>query len=379
MDSIKDFEINSPRWLSLENFEGEVWKDIDGYEDSYQVSNLGRVKTKKDKILYKIPCEYYKNKKIIILREYKNKNGYIQIRLRKNGRFYNHSVHRIVAATFIPNPRNLPDINHRDENKSNNCANNLEWCNATYNNNYGTCKARSSATLRQKAYNGTPVLFFDNKGELLSEFPSISEASRYYPISRSMLKKNKDGAVKGDIIFFHKDSFNEDKLKKIAQKVFESKVIQLTKDGSFVKCYDSIHDASKATGVKYSQILWCCLHKPKFKTGGGYIWIYNKEYVSNDKMMYEKVKSFTCRNIARKKVYQFDADGNFIASYNSVTEAMKATNISKNSISEVCNEKRNVYTAGGCIWSYTTDKSDIANKIERLKKSLTTKSIKKHK
>ena len=96
-------------------------------------------------------------------------------------------------------------------------------------------------------------------------------------------------------------------------------------------------------------------------------------------MMYEKVKSVTCRNIARKKVYQFDVDGNFIASYNSVTEAMKATNISKNSISEVCNEKRNVYTAGGFIWSYTKDKSDIANKIERSKKSLTTKSIKKHK
>lgn len=367
MENIKNYEVNSPRWLSLENFVGEVWKDVVGYETLYQVSNLGRIKTKRNKIPYNYPYPRYKHQRILILRQYKQKNGYLQVRLRKDEKYYNHSVHRIVAQAFIPNTHDRPQINHKDENKQNNCANNLEWCDSTYNNNYGTCKARSSATLRKMAYNGTPIIIFDKSGKLLSEFLSMKETARYYPISLTALKNNKDGKIIGDYIFFHKKYFSNDKLQQIISDIDTRKVVQLSINGDFVKCFNTIKEASKETGVAYSQILWCCKHKPKHKTAGGYIWLYNDEYIQNCVKTSTKWKINRCEAL-RKEVHQFDINGNYINSYESVTSASVVTHISKNTISENCNEKRNVLSAGGYIWSYSKNESDIKRKVNRLKK-----------
>ena len=104
----------------------EEWRDIEGYEGLYQVSNLGRVKslnynhTKSEKILKGIP----------------DKDGYLRVALFKNGR-KDYMVHQLVAKMFIPNPNDLPVINHKDENKQNNTTENLEWCTIAYNNSYG--------------------------------------------------------------------------------------------------------------------------------------------------------------------------------------------------------------------------------------------------
>lgn len=115
----------------------EIWKDIiierNGvvydYTGLYQVSNLGRVKsisnnkTKKEKIL---KC--------------RRSNGYLYVALRVNRDVKQYGVHRLVANAFIPNPDNLPVVNHRDECKINNCVNNLEWCTHKYNINYSKDK-----------------------------------------------------------------------------------------------------------------------------------------------------------------------------------------------------------------------------------------------
>lgn len=102
----------------------EVWKDIPNYKDRYIVSNLGRV------------YSYLSNK---ILKTHISTNGYEQLTLvASNGERVKHRVHRLVAMAFLPNPDNLPEVNHKDENKLNNCVDNLEWCTKTYNNNYGT-------------------------------------------------------------------------------------------------------------------------------------------------------------------------------------------------------------------------------------------------
>lgn len=103
----------------------EEWRDIEGYEGLYQVSNLGNVKS----------LNYGRSK---IRKPVHTKNGYIDMMLCKNGKCKHHLVHRLVAIAFIPNPDNLPFINHKDENKHNNRANNLEWCTREYNSNYGT-------------------------------------------------------------------------------------------------------------------------------------------------------------------------------------------------------------------------------------------------
>ena len=107
--------------------ETENWKDIEGYEGLYQVSNLGRVKSLNYHRSWKEQC--LKPGKVC---------GYLYVILSKDGEVYGKYVHILVAEAFIPNPFNLPYVNHKDEVKTNNCVSNLEWCTAKYNTNYGT-------------------------------------------------------------------------------------------------------------------------------------------------------------------------------------------------------------------------------------------------
>lgn len=121
----------------------EIWKDIEGYEGLYQISNWGRVKS----------LNYNRTGKEGILKPIPTNNGYMIIGLYKNRKPNQYSIHRLVAQAFIPNPDNLPQVNHKDEDKSNNCVWNLEWCTAEYNMNYGTRNERSSENRKGK-YNG---------------------------------------------------------------------------------------------------------------------------------------------------------------------------------------------------------------------------------
>lgn len=94
----------------------EVWKDVLGYEEIYQISNLGRIKSlHRDRIEEKI------------LNPAKNNRGYLRLGLSGNGKVRYDSIHRLVAGAFIPNPKNLPEVNHIDGNKLNNGVENLEW------------------------------------------------------------------------------------------------------------------------------------------------------------------------------------------------------------------------------------------------------------
>ena len=110
---------------------GEIWKDIQNYEGSYQVSNYGRVKS-----LSRVDSRGNKrNEKI--LKGRKNRQGYYDVALCKNGKRKYCRINRLVAEAFIPNPNNYPITNHKDENPSNNHVDNLEWCTNEYNSNYG--------------------------------------------------------------------------------------------------------------------------------------------------------------------------------------------------------------------------------------------------
>ena len=143
----------------------EQFREIEGYDGKYLISNYGRVKS----------TFYYRGSDERILKQYVHKEtGYAFVRLfvgkRGHGSKYkNHDVHRLVAKAFIQNPKELLYVNHKDENKTNNCADNLEWCTAKYNSNYGTAMDK----VRKK------VLQFDLEGNLLNEFNSITDAAIY--------------------------------------------------------------------------------------------------------------------------------------------------------------------------------------------------------
>lgn len=114
----------------------EIWKDIKGYEGMYQISNLGRVKSFKMK---KVEHEY-------ILKPYSTKKGYLRVSLSKHNKYKGPLIHRLVATYFLDNPYNYKEVNHKDENKQNNCVDNLEWCDRKYNVLYGTAKKREANT-----------------------------------------------------------------------------------------------------------------------------------------------------------------------------------------------------------------------------------------
>ena len=114
----------------------EIWKDIKGYEGLYQVSNLGRVKS----------LNYKNSGKDRILKYCITPQGYLNVGLYVNKQKKTFVVHRLIAETFIPNTGNLPQVNHKDEVKTNNCVDNLEWCDSKYNNNYGTHIQRALLT-----------------------------------------------------------------------------------------------------------------------------------------------------------------------------------------------------------------------------------------
>ena len=126
----------------------ELWKDIEGYEGLYQVSNTGKVKRVKH---IDTKCRQgYRVFKERMLKPISNERGYLYVKLSKNNKEKTFKIHRLVAQAFISNPNNYPQVNHKDEVKTNNNITNLEWCDNKYNCNYGTKSQRQIETRRKK-------------------------------------------------------------------------------------------------------------------------------------------------------------------------------------------------------------------------------------
>lgn len=148
----------------------ETWKDVIGYDEYYQVSNLGNVRNKKTG----------QNLKPILKR-----TGYLTVDLAYKG-VKTALIHRLVAEAFIPNPLDLPQVNLKDEVKTNNTSDNLEWCTSQYNVNYGY----------GSLVKNTGVLQFDADGKCIRVWSSMKEAAealgiKYQGISRVCRRERK--------------------------------------------------------------------------------------------------------------------------------------------------------------------------------------------
>jgi hypothetical protein len=142
----------------------EIFKEIKGYENLYQVSNQGRI---------------YGVKRGKFLRPLLNNNGYMMVNLCKDNKLKKCLIHRLVANAFIPNPLNLSDVNHRSEIKTDNRVENLEWMSHKENCNYGMKKIKVSKKILQ----------FTKDGKFVKEYPSAIEASRQTRISNQSISQ----------------------------------------------------------------------------------------------------------------------------------------------------------------------------------------------
>lgn len=137
----------------------EIFLDVEGYETLYEISNLGNVRNKTSGRLLKP-------------KKSKTHKGYLSITLSKNGIHKGYLIHRLVAKAFIPNPNNLPQVNHKDCNRANNNVDNLEWCSVQYNNEYSLAK---------------PVAQYTLDGKFIAKYKSLHEAERQTGIHQTSI------------------------------------------------------------------------------------------------------------------------------------------------------------------------------------------------
>lgn len=165
----------------------EIWKDIEGFEGLYQVSNMGRVRSldRKDRMGRPV--------KGVLMKQRKTSNGYLLVTLRHNGKRADRLAHRLVAMALLSNPDNLPQINHKNEDKTNNMVSNLEWCDSKYNANYGSRNERVAkhvAKAREK-----PICAITSFGHRYY-FGSIKKAAALLGLDGSDVSKCLNGKVK---------------------------------------------------------------------------------------------------------------------------------------------------------------------------------------
>ena len=238
----------------------EQWKPIEGYGGKYEVSDLGRVRQGEKSV-----------------NQYKDGKGYLRVTLYKDGKERNVKVHRIVSLAFIPNPDNLPMVNHKDEVKTNNRVDNLEWCTSLYNTNYGTGKYRAAKT------HWVAIIGTDKEGNE-HRFSSIQEAAAYVGgkmpcISACCRKVQGKHNAYGYQWRYEDEELNRHYAERAERmrKTHDKPVIATDKDGKDFY-FHSIKEATEKTGVNRASVIGCCKGYAGRHHAGGYKWRYANQH-----------------------------------------------------------------------------------------------------
>ena len=250
--------------FTKEELDSEEWKDIVGYEGKYQVSNLGRVRS----------LNWRRWRTIGIITPTQLPKGYLNLHLSLNGIRKCKYVHRLVAQAFIPNPNNLPQVNHKDEDKTNNRVENLEWCDGFYNQNYGTIRDRVRKTKLERGTHCAEkaVSQYTMDGKFIQSFVSIKEAISITKITQISKVINGKSKTAGGYIWRLKDrelgviDFDKYSLHRAKS------VRQYSLSGFFIQEHRCISELCKIKGWHRMAIIKCA--QGKSRTSYGYLWCY---------------------------------------------------------------------------------------------------------
>ena len=231
--------------------EREEWRDVVGYEGLYQVSSFGRVKAlARSWVTGNGGTNSHPEK---IMCQQKDHNGYPFVGLCKKGTQKFKKVHRLVMEAFVPNPDNLPVINHRNEVKTANYPDNMEWCDAKYNTNYGSSRKRAAEKFRGFRHSAESI-----------------EKMRLANLGRKHSEETKD---KWRQIRSQKEYILR---QRESRRKYMKPVIQFDKANNFLKEWDSIRSVERDLGISHQSVSQCC--KGIIKTSGGFKWKYKSDY-----------------------------------------------------------------------------------------------------
>jgi len=184
----------------------EIWKAHPEYA-GIEVSTLGRVRTLDRLVSNGTGTRLVKGR---VLKQSNTSHGYLQVNVKVDGKWITKRVHRLIAQTFIDNPENLPQINHRDCNRKNNHVDNLEFCTASYNSQY-----RGKFGISNTELKGRPLFAINLNTNEVSRFRSQGEASRELGVFQSNVYKVIKGKYKqtGGFWFVNDDDKADDAIK----------------------------------------------------------------------------------------------------------------------------------------------------------------------
>lgn len=261
----------------------EIWKDIEGFEGLYKVSNLGRVASVHRYNRGRIFGDKIKQPSI-------DKRNRITMELNRYGKAYRFVLARLVAKAFIPNPDNLPQVNHKDENPLNNVVTNLEWCTAKYNCNYGT------RVQRIKEKQNMAIMQYTLDGEFVAEYDSMHIAADAIKQDAGHICDcclGKRSYAYGYFWRYKDDELYEIAKKRLAKKIEQGRksradkfaekalnVIQLDMNGNYIQTFQSTKLAAIAVGSYTPCIINCCNGKTKHVKG--YKFVYERDYIKKE-------------------------------------------------------------------------------------------------
>lgn len=277
---MEKIELISTRWLSLEDLPSEVWKPT--RFKNYVVSNYGRVKRLAHITIPESndPHAHHRTYSEKMIKLGVNRCGYVFHRFSVNGKLVNGYIHQLVAEAFIPNPKSLPFINHKNENKSDNRVENLEYCNAKFNSNYGTCQERRAISVKEmRRERIIDVDQYDKDGNYIRSFHTKGELDDGGFLVKTVLRccRRTLETSHGYVWRFKGEPFTKPVFIDSKGGTIRRKIDCFTLEGEYIRTFDNLLDAAMFMGGKNKRASISECANGKRKNALGYIWKYKTE------------------------------------------------------------------------------------------------------